>query len=46
VDTLVKRDLVLRGHERRRLVRVMLFYMYWHCDIGEEPGKEPDAAPE
>lgn len=40
VDTLVKRDPVLTGHQRRKLVRVMLFYMYWHCDIG----KEPDAA--
>ncbi|MEU4445463.1 ABC-three component system protein [Actinosynnema sp. NPDC050801] len=33
VDLLVKRDVVLSRH--RRLLRVMLFYMYWHCDIGE-----------
>lgn len=37
VDTLVKRDAVLAAQGRPRLVRVMLFYMYWHCDIGKEP---------
>lgn len=37
VDTLVKRDPVLSGRGRPRLVRVMLFYMYWHCDIGKQP---------
>lgn len=40
VDMLVKRDPVLAGRGRPRLVRIMLFYMYWHCDIG----KHPDAA--
>jgi hypothetical protein len=40
VETLVKRDPVLAGRGRARLVRIMLFYMYWHCDIG----KHPDAA--
>lgn len=40
VDTLVKRDPVLAGRGRAQLVRIMLFYMYWHCDIG----KHPDAA--
>ena len=40
VDTLVKRDPVLAGRGRAQLVRVMLFYMYWHCDIG----RHPDAA--
>jgi hypothetical protein len=37
VDTLVKRDPVLAGRGRPRLVRIMLFYMYWHCDIGRQP---------
>lgn len=37
VDILVKRDPLLQGHGRARLVRAMLFYMYWHCDIGEDP---------
>lgn len=33
VDLLVGRDNVLSRH--RKLLRVILFYMYWHCDIGE-----------
>lgn len=33
VDFLVKRDGVLAAN--RRLTRTMVFYMYWHCDIGE-----------
>jgi hypothetical protein len=37
VGTLVKRDAVLAGRGRAQLVRTMLFYMYWHCDIGKEP---------
>lgn len=37
VDVLAKRDPVLSGHSRTRLVRMMLFYMYWHCDIGKQP---------
>ena len=37
VDMLVKRDSVLAGRGRARLVRIMLFYMYWHCDIGKHP---------
>jgi len=40
VDVLVKRDGVLSRN--RWLVRAMLFYMYWHCDIG----LVPDAASE
>ena len=32
-DLLFARDPLLRAH--RRLTRVMLFYMYWNCDIGE-----------
>ena len=31
-DLLFGRDPVLRSH--KRLTRAMLFYMYWHCDIG------------
>ena len=31
-DLLFGRDPVLRAH--KRLTRAMLFYMYWHCDIG------------
>jgi hypothetical protein len=34
VDLLFARDPVLRKH--KRLTRVMLFYMYWNCDIGSE----------
>lgn len=40
VDLLVKRDGVLARN--KRLTRAMVFYMYWHCDIGETP----DAAAE
>lgn len=32
-DLLFGRDPVLRAN--KRLTRAMLFYMYWHCDIGE-----------
>lgn len=35
VEILVKRDPALAG--RAKLVRIMLFYMYWSCDIGEQP---------
>lgn len=31
-DLLISRDPVLRKH--RRLARLMVFYMYWNCDIG------------
>ncbi|MEM6405058.1 MAG: ABC-three component system protein [Pseudomonadota bacterium] len=34
VDLLFNRDPVLKKH--KRLTRVMLFYMYWNCDIGSE----------
>lgn len=33
LDLLFNRDPLLRAN--RRLTRVMLFYMYWNCDIGE-----------
>ncbi|MBX7269317.1 hypothetical protein KIF24_27065 [Micromonospora sp. Llam7] len=35
VDFLFKRDGALSRN--RRLTRAMIFYMYWHCDIGETP---------
>ncbi|MEU1747099.1 ABC-three component system protein [Micromonospora arida] len=35
VDFLFKRDGVLSRY--KRLTRAMIFYMYWHCDIGETP---------
>ncbi len=34
-DLLFNRDPVLRQHAHKRLTRVVLFYMYWNCDIGE-----------
>jgi hypothetical protein len=33
IDVLLSRDVVLARH--KKLLRAMLFYMYWHCDIGE-----------
>lgn len=33
VDLLFNRDPILRQH--KRLTRVMIFYMYWNCDIGD-----------
>lgn len=33
LDLLFKRDPLLNAN--KRLTRVMLFYMYWNCDIGE-----------
>ena len=35
VDLLFNRDAVLRQHAHKHLTRVVLFYMYWNCDIGE-----------
>lgn len=35
VDLLYRRDPVLRQHGNKRLMRAVLFYMYWNCDIGE-----------
>ncbi|WPD23892.1 MAG: ABC-three component system protein [Candidatus Electrothrix scaldis] len=40
VDLLFHRDPILRGH--KRLTRIMLFYMYWSCDIGELGDAETD----
>lgn len=35
VDLLYSRDAILRQHSHKRLMRAVLFYMYWNCDIGE-----------
>jgi len=35
LSLLFKRDGVLARH--RRLTRAILFYMYWHCDLGRTP---------
>lgn len=35
MNLLFNRDPVLRQRAHKRLTRAMLFYMYWHCDIGE-----------
>ncbi|MHB1081366.1 MAG: ABC-three component system protein [Prosthecobacter sp.] len=35
LDLLFGRDAALRQHIHKRLTRVVLFYMYWNCDIGE-----------
>lgn len=32
-DLLIGRDPVLKSH--KRLTRAVVFYMYWHCDIGQ-----------
>jgi hypothetical protein len=36
LDLLFGRDPVLKQIKHRRLTRVMIFYMYWTCDIGKE----------
>lgn len=35
LDLLFNRDPILRQHRHKRLTRVMVFYMYWVCDIGK-----------
>jgi hypothetical protein len=35
LDLLFARDPILRQKKHKRLTRVVLFYMYWNCDIGE-----------
>lgn len=40
VDLLFDRDPVLRQREHKRLTRIVLFYMYWNCDIGTEYDSE------
>jgi len=39
-ELLFGRDADLRQH--RRLTRAVLFYMYWHCDIGEAEDAQAD----
>lgn len=34
-NLLYNRDPVLRQHRHKRLVRELIFYMYWNCDIGK-----------
>lgn len=41
-DLLFSRDPVLR--QNKRLTRAMLFYMYWHCDIGKNEDATTDEA--
>jgi hypothetical protein len=41
-DLLFDRDPVLRSH--KTLTRVILFYMYWNCDIGEGEDAAADQA--
>lgn len=35
LDLLFSRDAILRQRHHKRLTRVLLFYMYWNCDIGD-----------
>jgi len=35
IELLFNRDPVLRQKKHKKLTRVMVFYMYWNCDIGE-----------
>ncbi|KAG8150810.1 ABC-three component system protein [Burkholderia catarinensis] len=42
VDLLFNRDPILKQHAHKRLTRAVLFYMYWHCDIGEVGDAEAD----
>lgn len=42
LDLLFKRDPILRQKGNKRLTRVILFYMYWNCDIGEMVDAEAD----
>lgn len=42
MDLLFNRDPVLRQHGNKRLTRLVLFYMYWNCDIGEVGDVEAD----
>jgi hypothetical protein len=42
VQQLFSRDPVLRQRKHKRLTRVLLFYMYWNCDIGKVPDAQAD----
>jgi hypothetical protein len=39
-DLLIGRDATLRAN--KRLTRIMLFYMYWNCDIGKSNDSETE----
>jgi hypothetical protein len=41
-DQLFGRDPVLRQAKHKRLTRVLLFYMYWNCDIGRSDNAAAD----
>lgn len=41
-DLLFNRDAVLRQQQHKRLMRTLLFYMYWNCDIGVTDDVETD----
>lgn len=42
MELLLNRDPVLRQHPHKRLMRAMLFYMYWNCDIGKVDDDKTD----
>jgi hypothetical protein len=42
INLLFGRDPVLKQHRHKRLTRVVLFYMYWNCDIGEVDDAEAE----
>lgn len=42
IDLLFSRDPVLRQRGHKSLTRMVLFYMYWNCDIGEVNDAEAD----
>jgi len=42
LDLLFARDPILRQPGNKTLTRLMLFYMYWNCDIGEIDDVETD----
>jgi hypothetical protein len=41
-DQLFGRDPILRQTKHKRLTRVLLFYMYWNCDIGRSDNAATD----
>ena len=40
MDLLTSRDAILRKH--KKLTRLLLFYMYWNCDIGRATNDQTD----
>jgi len=41
-ELLFERDPVLRQHGHKPITRMILFYMYWNCDIGKSEDDTPD----